>query len=102
MFELIRRIKSIKSHNVPPSAIIFGAAVFTILANTPLVLLFCYADKLGMWWFPILVAYFGCFLLMYAAIIKPREMAMLLSARRRGFFPALPVRDEARIKAYSA
>ena len=77
MFELIRRIKSIKSHNVPPSAIIFGAAVFTILANTPLVLLFCYADKLGMWWFPILVAYFGCFLLMYAAIIKPREMARL-------------------------
>lgn len=77
MFELIRRIKSIKSHNVPPSAIIFGAAAFTILANTPLVLIFCYADKLGPLWMVLLAAYFGCFILLYASIIKPREMARL-------------------------
>ena len=45
--------------------------------NLPALLLFCYADRLGVWWAILLLAYMTGLNTVYVKIIRPRQLAKL-------------------------
>ena len=63
--------------HMTPGVILALSYTATIVLSLPALLLFCYADRLGLSWSILLFAYMGLLTASYAMIIRPREMAKL-------------------------
>jgi len=66
----------LKKH-MTPGVMLALSVVITAGLNLPAILLFCYADRLGLSWSVLLFAYMGLLIATYALIIRPRELAKL-------------------------
>jgi len=52
-------------------------ALGTVALNIPLILLFCFSERLGWIWTLLILLYFAILITVYALILRPRQLAHL-------------------------
>ena len=60
-----------------PAMIVFWSYASMAAGNLPAILLLCYADHLGVWWFILLMIYMTALACVFLLILWPREVARL-------------------------
>ena len=91
----------LKSRLKSPGMILFGSYAAMALGSLPVILLLCFADHLGVWWFILLSLYMILLTTVYFLILRPREIARIrgLLADDELFFQLYPkekLREERR------
>ena len=91
----------LKSRLKSPGRILFGSYAAMALGSLPVILLLCFADHLGVWWFILLSLYMILLTTVYFLILRPREIARIrgLLADDELFFQLYPkekLREERR------
>ncbi len=63
--------------NHSPIIIVILSLCAMALGNLPAIVVMCYADVLGYWWWIIITTYITLLSWCYVAIVRPRQMAYL-------------------------
>lgn len=63
--------------NNSPISIVTLSFCAMILCNLPAIVVMCYADVLGYWWWIIILTYITLLSWCYIAIVRPRQLAYL-------------------------